>query len=965
MDYMKPPLSSFLMHEGRTKEESSNHIGSGRYPVGSGDKPGSHPYQHTADAWYAAYGELRSNGYDDEAIMKYFGIKTKSELRDRVTLGKSAQRERIIGLYESGKTAKDISKENGIPLRTVYNIISASASDKPSKIKPQEVVDALKNEMATKKYLDVGDGTQYYIGCSKERLRASLRAIEEEGEYEVMEYRLTQVQNSSQQTPMTLLVPKGTTKAEVSKNLDSIAQVTDLATIDVLADETAKLTKTGIQYPSSISRNRVYVRYPSEGGDERDGTIELRRGVPDLDLGNDTYAQVRIAVDNQYYLKGVALYRDDIPKGYDIVFNTSKKDGTPWEKVVKELEVKKGPDKQPIMDENGNPVIDKDRPFSATIKQNGGQSTYIDENGEKKLSPINKVNSEGDWDSWSKSLAAQMTSKQPYKFIENQLQATVDDYKERYSEILKIENPTVRKYFLESFAGECDQAAVDLKTIAVPGQAQRLILPCPSLAKNEVYAPGYPDGTTLYLIRYPHQGVFEIPKLVVNNKNKEGLKDIGDARDAIGVNFDTATQLSGADFDGDTVTCVPESSNVHLVTRSPLPGLIGFDAKSEYPAYPGMTKVKDEKGWDKGREMGIITNLITDMSFLGASLMDANVMTNQEAAQFEDAMTRAVKYAQVIIDAEKHNLDYHRAYEDLRIAELHKEWQGKAAGGAKTIVSRSKSPADIPEHKPIDPRLDWDNETGEVTRRPTNRMKKIFVGIDPETNKKIYEDTDEPKTVKVTKMEAHKDARELMSDPIAYNPKELLYANFANTMKAMANEVRKTYLATKDYTMDREAKKEYSEEVESIMQQYMEATKNAPRERQAQITATVALRALTTDYPELKSYDRKEEYSKIKAQYMAGARVATNSKRYSIKFTAAEWEAIEHKAIPSSTLSRILDKTDSTNLRKLAMPRSTAVITPAKRAAIESYRKQGMTVLDIADKLGLSQAAVKDVLYKE
>lgn len=68
----------------------------------------------------------------------------------------------------------------------------------------------------------------------------------------------------------------------------------------------------------------------------------------------------------------MAVYSDDIPEGYDVVFNTNKKSGTPKMKVLK-----------PIKD-------DPDNPFGASIKANG-QSTYIGEDGKEHLSPINKL----------------------------------------------------------------------------------------------------------------------------------------------------------------------------------------------------------------------------------------------------------------------------------------------------------------------------------------------------------------------------------------------------------------------------------------------------------------------------------------------------------------------------------------------------------------------------------------------
>ena len=69
--------------------------------------------------------------------------------------------------------------------------------------------------------------------------------------------------------------------------------------------------------------------------------------------------------------------------------------------------------------------------------------------------------------------------------------------------------------------------------------------------------------------------------------------------------------------------------------------------------------------------MGIVTNLITDMNLIGAD---------------PDEMARAVKYSQVIIDAEKHKLNWKACKEEMRIAELQKKYQdignGKYVGSA-------------------------------------------------------------------------------------------------------------------------------------------------------------------------------------------------------------------------------------------------------------------------------------------
>ena len=86
-----------------------------------------------------------------------------------------------------------------------------------------------------------------------------------------------------------------------------------------------------------ISMSRVTIRYAEDGGTERDGVIELRRGVEELTLGESSYAQVRIKLGQFFYIKGMAVYSDDLPEGADIRFNTNKPKGTPYDKIFKSV----------------------------------------------------------------------------------------------------------------------------------------------------------------------------------------------------------------------------------------------------------------------------------------------------------------------------------------------------------------------------------------------------------------------------------------------------------------------------------------------------------------------------------------------------------------------------------------------------------------------------------------------------
>ena len=119
-------------------------------------------------------------------------------------------------------------------------------------------------------------------------------------------------------------------------------------------------------------------------GIQKDGVIEIRRGVKDLSLGNSMYSQVRILVGKDKYLKGMAVYADgkDMPDGVDVIFNTNKSSNKSFDEVLKSIK-----------------EDDPNNPFGALIKADG-QYEYIDSDGKKKLSPINKTREEGDWDEW-------------------------------------------------------------------------------------------------------------------------------------------------------------------------------------------------------------------------------------------------------------------------------------------------------------------------------------------------------------------------------------------------------------------------------------------------------------------------------------------------------------------------------------------------------------------------------------
>ncbi len=912
-----PRIGNELYHEGRTKEESSNHIGSGRYPAGSGKDP----FQHKESEFYKTYRRLKNSGFTEKEVADYFGYSVK-DLRATVTLNKKEEVEwrtkTVNALKSQGMGVKEISEKTGIPERTVYNTLNP----KTSKKMPLDVISGrLTEEMGRKRFLDIGEGVELNLGVSKERLAAAVKSMTDTGEYEVISnFKVEQPTNPGKRTTLKLLVPAGTSYRDIKDNLDEIKSVDDYFPI---GEDKTKNTY-GIHDPVPIKESRVYIRYPDEGGKDRDGTIELRRGVEDISLGSSQYAQVRIATDKGNYLKGVALYTNDIPDGYDIVFNTNKPRGTASEKVFKQ------------MNENPDGTLNKENPFGATIKSQRGS--------------LNIVNEEGDWEDWSKSLSSQFLSKQPKEIIQRQLDLAYKEKEEEFDTIMSIDNAVIRKVLLKEFADACDGASVDLKGAAIPGQTNRLILPCPSLKDTEVYAPGYENGTTVVLVRHPHAGTFELPRLTVNNKNKQAAERLGNSEDAIGINSHVAEQLSGADFDGDTVVVLPENGKIKFETKPYLESLKNFST-DQYPRPDSMVKVKEQKNWKKQTQMGTISNLITDMTLRGAP---------------DDELARAVKHSMVIIDAEKHNLWWEKSYEDNKIAELAKKYQGKSSGGASTLISRAKGQANIPERKETYLEKMIDRETGKLNYEYTGRMRSEKV-VDPDTGEVTYVKTNKPAMEEVTKMEKAfiegKDALALSSG----HPKEIIYGNYANNLRELGNKARLAYIDASEHApkKDKEAARLYSEEVQTLNEKLMIAKKNAPRERQATVLANIMIKADIDADPSLADYGNKAKLSKQKAKRMAGARamVGASGSRTKVEFSPEEWEAIEANALSASTLEALLNKSKTEYIMKMAMPRQSTVLSQAKINLVKSMSASGYTMDEIADRLDVSVSTINKALH--
>lgn len=886
-----------LMHYGVKRR-------SGRYPWGSGDNP----YQHGGD-FLARVEELQRLGKTEKQIADELHLST-TDLRMQVRVAKHERRalqaDRARSLREDGKTLDEIASilgyANDSSVRALLNENTAA-----NKNKAQATAEILKKELAEKGAIDVGTGVERQLGVSTGVLQEALFILETEG-YNRYGVGVPQVNDPKKRTITPVISVPEIDQREVYQNLDLVKSVGDYHSTDGGESWDKR------EYPASIDSSRVKILYGDEGGALKDGVIEIRRGVADLDLGDSHYAQVRILVDGTHYLKGMAMYSDDMPDGADIVFNTNKHTGTPKMHVLKKIQ------------------DDPDNPFGALIKANG-QSHYIDADGNEKLSAINKLKEEGDWDKMSKNLSSQFLSKQPIQLINKQLDLTYADAADEFSEICSLTNPTVKRKLLLDFADECDSAAVHLKAAALPRQSTQVILPLNAMKETEIFAPNYRDGEKVALVRYPHGGTFEIPVLTVNNKNPSAISILGkNIRDAVGINPKVAERLSGADFDGDQVVVIPTGGRVKIQSTPALKDLKDFDPKTDYST-EGKTGVRLlAKGAATQRQMGEISNLITDMTLKGAT---------------EPEIARAVKHSMVVIDAAKHKLDYRQSEKDNGIAELKKKYQGfddetGHHGGASTLLSRRKQDVEVPERQGsgvIDPL------TGKVVYKESGRTY-----VDPRTGKTVAA------TTKVKRILAVDDVRSMSSGTL----QEEAYADYANKMKDLANKARLEYKATPTLKRSASAAKAFEPEVTRLMAALKVAQLNAPLEREAQRIANARVKAKV----QANNITDKDEISKIRRAAISDARNSTGAsgKRTRITISDGEWTAIQSGAISDTTLSEILRYAEPKTVRERATPRATTQLSDARVSRIKAMANSGHTNAEIAEALGISTSAVSKYL---
>lgn len=981
-DILLNRMENYLMHYGVGWDENPPGIGSGRYPHGSGENPFQHhtlPTLEDIEEYQKKINPKTGKKYTDAEVAEALKIIGRSGQPSSGTLRayknilktEKSMKEysEVLRLKEEGYSGPQIAKMMGYNSESsIRNILNEESRIR--KNKAMMTADYIQSYVDKNGMYDVGKGVEacdVFNGISRTKFNEALEILELRG-YPVYGGGIKQIeQPGHQQTNQLVVCPKGTPHKEIW-NFENVHSFAD-PNIDTKLDKDQNNIRKKFEYPSSLDPKRVQIVYGDEGGVKKDGLVEIRPGLKDCNIGDNHYAQVRILVNGTHYIKGMAVYNDELPKGVDVRFNTNK---------LSDIEML-GPDKD-------NSVLkpigkDKENPFGALIKEDGGQTYYDDPKGKfidhetgkrQSLNVVNIKSEEGDWKKWKDTLPSQFLAKQPIAMAKRQLKLSADDKVGEFKDYMELNNPTVKRNLLNSFADSCDSAAVNLKAAALPRQKYQVLIPLDDIKDNQVYAPNFKAGEQVALVRFPHASITEIPILTVVNKNhKEGSKVIGkDSIDAIGINSKVAERLSGADFDGDTVLVIPTNNGKTVIKNAPqYPELVGFEPKIEYHKRDGMKYMKDTQ-----KQMGVISNLITDMTIAGASPHD---------------IALAIRHSMVVIDAEKHSLDYKRSEKENEIDRLKKTYQMKpdgTYGGASTLLSKAKGEYDVEKREGA---RQIDKESGEVswkTARPEklyyedykhNAAYKKIVGSDEyqhgtkQEQAKLLRDAynegilvreTRTRMQKSTNMAETRDANKLIS---VYDSKiEHVYADYANQMKSLANQARKEAMAAGKIEYNRRAAQEYAPEVAHLMAQLNDANKQAVKERAARRISNVEAKAREEGLRSAGNTQKEiqKEMKKINQQALTNARAEVGAKRVVINISDREWEAIQAGAISDTKLQQILRHADPDRVKELATPRKKNELASWKVSKIKSMNLQGYTNEEIARSLGVSPSTVSNYL---
>lgn len=372
MNSVAEEILSYMGSQAFSEEEFLAHYGmprrSGRYPWGSGEEP----FQHSGD-FLSRVEEMRKSKFTytdedgvkwtgDNAIAKSLGY-TSSDFRTVCAIANNERRAVKVAaakaLKEKGFNATEIGRQMGINESSVRSLLDEKAEERMNQARA--TADFLKEQVDKKKMIDVGSKANLELNVSKEKMDQALYMLQAEGGYEIWGNRFPQATNKGQLTTQKVLCVPGTPHSAIY-DFGKVQTIGDYITRD-----DGKTFEKKFHYPESLNSKRLEICYAEDGGIKKDGLIELRRNVPDLSLGESRYSQVRIMVDGKKYIKGMAVYADDLPEGIDVRFNTNKSNKLSKLECLKDVK------------------SDPDNPFGALIKEEGGQYWYTDSRVKRSL----------------------------------------------------------------------------------------------------------------------------------------------------------------------------------------------------------------------------------------------------------------------------------------------------------------------------------------------------------------------------------------------------------------------------------------------------------------------------------------------------------------------------------------------------------------------------------------------------
>lgn len=203
------------------------------------------------------------------------------------------------------------------------------------------------------------------------------------------------------------------------------------------------------------------------------------------------------------------------------------------------------------------------------------------------------------------------------------------------------------------------------------------------------------------------------------------------------------------------------------------------------------------------------------------------------------------------------------------------------------------------------------------------------------------------------------DAKTLVSP--SHFDMENIYADFANSMKALANNARIEMINTPNLQQNKKAKEIYAKEVASLDRKLKEAKINSIKEREAKRKTASYMNEKKEVNPDLKGEDLRKLTQRTLDKYRQEVGAIPKRKR-DIKLEEREWQAIQAGAISENKLKQILNNSDPDVLRDKAMPRTTKGFTSSQLSIIKRLDANGFTLQEIANKFHVSTSTISNVL---